>query len=484
MSHLPPSQYPRRVLRVVMGVACAMLIWGRYGNAQTVSNAVAAKPSAEYAIETWRADNGLPQNSATAVIQTRLGYIWSGSYNGIAQFDGVRFKVFNSSNTKGLANSRVTSLLEDSRGNIWIGHDTGEISRYAEGSFLQIKLPPAWGDPPIKDFAEDEHGDVWGLNQLGEAVRLKDGFIQRPLPLMGENPFVNPRAIRDAAHQAYVVRNGVVARLAGDGYHPMYFGDPSPRPYYQCMTAARDGQLWLMGEGKVRKWNSTNWTADIGAFPQPDASVTTMRETSSGRLVVGTMQHGLFVHDPDSGWFQVNRGNGLPQDWVCSLAEDRERNLWVGTGGGLALLRERKVTMYSPPDEWQGRPVYSIMRAHDGGIWATTEGAGVYHFDGTNWSHYGESQGLANLFVWSVFEDSQNRIWAGSWGGGLFRLEQDRFVVQTNLIPLSDPVVALKESPLGTLWIGNGDRVGAVPWQRGGTLRRIGRRGGRRCAGD
>lgn len=441
-------------------MGCLMALWlafsGFGASAQTVSNAVAVKSSAEYAIETWRADNGLPQNTATAVIQTRPGYIWIGTYNGIAQFDGVRFKVFNSSNTKGLANSRVTGLLEDSNGNIWIGHDTGEISRYAEESFSQIKLPPAWSDVPIKDFAEDEHGDVWGLNQLGEAVRLKDGIIQRPPALMGENPFVNPRVTRDAAHRAYVVRNGVVARLTAEGYQHVDFGDPSERPYYPGMAASRDGQLWLMGEGKVRKWNGTNWTTDLGAFPQNDVSITTMLETSSGRLVVGTLQHGLFVHDPETGWFQLNRGNGLPQDWVCSVAEDRERNLWVGTGGGLALLRERKVTMYSPPDDWQGRPVYSITRAHDGSIWATTEGAGVYHFDGTNWTHYGENQGLANLFVWSIFEDSQKRVWAGTWGGGLFRLEQDRFVAQTNSIVPADPVVALKEFPAGTIWIGTG----------------------------
>jgi hypothetical protein len=59
--------------------------------------------------------------------------------------------------------------------------------------------------------------------------------------------------------------------------------------------------LWLLGEGKVRKWNGTNWTADLGPFPQSDVSVTTMLETSSGRLVVGTLQSGLFVHDPASG---------------------------------------------------------------------------------------------------------------------------------------------------------------------------------------
>lgn len=468
MSPLSHFQPPRCTREVPFGARCwrllqfgfalgVLLTSGGSSRALAQSNAnVVVKSSAEFAIETWRADNGLPQNSATAVIQTRRGYIWIGTYNGIAQFDGLRFKVFNSSNTKGLANSRVTSLLEDSRGNIWLGHDTGEVTRHADGEFKQIKLPAAWSDAPIKEFAEDERGETWVLNQPGDALRLKDGFISHPPPLMAQNPFVNPRVAKDAQRRPYVARNGVVARLTSAGYELVDFGDPSVRPYYLGLTAARDGQLWLLGEGKVRKWNGTNWTADLGPFPQSDVSITTMLETSSGRLVVGTLQSGLFVHDPASGWSQLDRSNGLPQDWVCTLTEDRERNLWVGTGGGLALLRERKVTMISPPDDWQGRPVYSLTRTHDGGIWATTEGAGVYHFNGTNWTHYGVNEGLANLFAWSVFEDSQQQIWVGTWGGGLFRLEDGRFVVQTNLLPTTDPVVALKESPRGTIWLGTG----------------------------
>jgi ligand-binding sensor domain-containing protein len=73
---------------------------------------------------------------------------------------------------------------------------------------------------------------------------------------------------------------------------------------------------------------------------------------------------------------------------------------------------------------------------------------GSIALNGANWTAlWNVNKGLANLFVWSVFEDSQQQIWAGTWGGGLFRLEQDRFVAQTNLIATTDPVVALKESP-------------------------------------
>lgn len=438
----------------VLAILCWLALPESFGQLPTSS--VAAPQSTEFAIETWRTDNGLPANMVTAVLQTRRGYIWAATYNGVVEFDGLRFKVINFSNTKELANSRITGLLEDSRGDIWIGHDNGEVSRHVHGKFSTVKLEPTWGRAPIKVFAEDERGEVWVLNQLGEALRLPDGPIIKPPALMGENPFVNPRVAVDGQRRVYVVRNGVVAQLTLRGYEPVDFGDPSERPYYPGLTASHDGQIWVVGEGKVRKWNGTNWTADLGTFPEGDVSVTTMLEASSGRLLVGTLQRGLFIHDPVTGWVSLSRTNGLPQDWVSSLAEDREKNLWVGTGGGLALLRERKVMMHSPPDNWQDRPVYSITRAHDGNVWASTEGAGIYRFDGVNWKHYGNEEGLANPFVWSLFEDSQRQIWAGTWGGGLFRLENDVFVCQTNLIATSDPVVALKESPAGTLWIGTG----------------------------
>ncbi len=437
--------------------------------AQTNANSAIVFPptSTEFAIEIKSADEGLPQNTATAVIQTRRGYVWVGTYGGIAQFDGLRFNNFDSSNTKGLANSRVTALFEDSRGVVWIGHDGGELTRYADGEFTALKHCDEWGKAPIKTFIEDERGEPWCLNQRGDAMRISDGRILKSTGLMAENLYVNPNADKDGRGRAYVARNGVVARFTSVGFAVVDFGDPSTNPYYDGIAAARDGNLWVLGEGKVRKWSGTNWVADVGVFPWVGLTVTTLRESSSGRLIMGTLQSGLFVFDPATGaWSHLNRTTGLPQDWVCSLAEDQENNLWVGTHGGLALLRERKVTMHSPPDQWQGRPVLSTMRAHDGAVWAATEGAGVYRFKDNVWTHFD----VANPFVWSVYEDSQKQIWAGTWGGGLFRLENGQFAIQTNLFPTTDPVLALIESPVGTMWIGTGKGLMRV---RGGVLEKL-----------
>src|SRR5512135_3773392 len=72
-------------------------------------------------VRVWQAEQGLPQNKVTAVLQTRDGYVWAGTYNGLARFDGVRFTVFDQNNTPALRNSRVTCLFEAPDGTLWIG---------------------------------------------------------------------------------------------------------------------------------------------------------------------------------------------------------------------------------------------------------------------------------------------------------------------------------------------------------------------------
>lgn len=75
--------------------------------------------SAGLLFQSWGTDDGLPQNHATAIAQTRDGYLWLGSYNGVARFDGVRFTVFDSINTPGLraaASSLSTKTLKVSSG--------------------------------------------------------------------------------------------------------------------------------------------------------------------------------------------------------------------------------------------------------------------------------------------------------------------------------------------------------------------------------
>ena len=175
-----------------------------------------------------------------------------------------------------------------------------------------------------------------------------------------------------------------------------------------------------MGSTRVKKMIRQGTVVDQGPAPWSQGSVTALLETKSGDLLVGTLREGLFLLSPGGSSLHFTRQNGLSHDWVLDLCEDREGNLWVGTGGGgLDALRKRKVEMVKAPDDWQGRAVLSVTPSAEGGLWVGTEGSGLYRVDGGEVKPFTETNGLLNFFTWSVLEDQRHDLWVGTFGGGL-----------------------------------------------------------------
>src|ERR1044071_7458427 len=91
------------------------------------SRAAASAPDAlmRYEHQTWRADNGLPQNSVHSIVQTSDGYLWLATEGGLARFDGLKFVIFDTENTPQLKSNNVRSLLEGSDRSLWIATAEG-----------------------------------------------------------------------------------------------------------------------------------------------------------------------------------------------------------------------------------------------------------------------------------------------------------------------------------------------------------------------
>ena len=88
----------------------------------------------QYSQDVWRSDDGLPQNSLLSMAQTRDGYLWLGTWEGLARFDGARFTVFDKRNTPELRNHTIKALVEDASGTLWVGTDQGLVA-YRQGRF-------------------------------------------------------------------------------------------------------------------------------------------------------------------------------------------------------------------------------------------------------------------------------------------------------------------------------------------------------------
>jgi signal transduction histidine kinase/ligand-binding sensor domain-containing protein len=414
-----------------------------------------APAAPNYFTRTWQVEQGLPQNKATAVVQTRDGYLWVGTYNGLARFDGVRFTVFDENNTPELRSSRITSLYEPPDGTLWIGTESGDISQYKDGHFTAMPLHANWSGGKIFGVASDEAGDVWLMNETGELARVRDGLVLTP----SAGIIAKVVALtRSASGQIWVAREGRVSLLMQGQLQPVGFAATNPEtyPYIQGIAASRDGGLWVACNSRIRKWKDGQWVADLGVAPWGWDVVANFAETSAGVLVAGTSGEGLwlfFTKQTNTPALHLDHTNGLPSDWVISSWEDREKNLWCGTGAGLVVVRPNHLETISPPDKWKGRPVLSVLPARDGALWFGTEGAGLYRLQNGDWTNFNRPQGLRNPFIWSLAADGAGKIWAGTWGGGLFEQKDDAFDFAPGLENFLLPMPALLFAG-NELWIG------------------------------
>ncbi len=405
-------------------------------------------------LDLWRGEGPWYENTVAALVQTSDGYLWLGTYHGLVRFDGVRFTVFDSSNTPELPNSRITSLFEAGDGTLWIGHETGELTRLRQRRFEAVVLTGDWPGGAIAAMATDAEGDLWVLNDEGVLFRVRDGLrLECP---GGAGPNRGAVLARQQNGTLWVAANGEVGKVKGKSLHTFQFPSVGGTESYQRVAGGRRGALWLVtNAGRIRKWTAVKgWEEDAGILPAGAGLASALVEMRDGRLVVGTLKNGLYIFAPGEAPQHLNRQNGLSHNWVRCLCEDHEGNIWIGTGGGMDTLRPRKVSMLSPPDGLQGCAALSFDVEKDGTFWVGTEGAGLYRYQLGSWTHYGEAEGLGNSYIWSVLQRRNGDLWVGTWGAGLFVRQGDRFEIPPETGQLAEPVVALCESRDGDLWVG------------------------------
>jgi len=455
------SVAPGRAWARWRGVFLALLALGA-----GLASFAAAPKLPDYFPRLWNTEDGLPDNAVTAVVQTRDGYLWIGTYGGLARFDGMHFTVFNSANTLGLQSDRITSLYEDAKGALWIGHERGDLTCYHDGKFESLAVHETGVRRKIPAIGADLVDDIWMVNEEGTLVRARDGATCA-LP----NTDGVAEMARDGRGNLWIASGGQLASVADGRLAVLSSTNDSNGVggYVQGICSARDGGLWVVSDGRVRKWKDHVMTEDRGTNPC-NATVIAMLETKSGVLAMGTSSDGLYLLFPGRAVLHFNQASGFPNNWIRCLLEDREGTLWVGAGSvGLTALRPGKVETLNAPDNWQGRVALSVTTARDGAIWVGSEGAGLYRFLGGEWQRFAESAGLSNAYVWCVSEDAQGRIWAGTWGGGMFMQQGDHFVVPPGLENVNVPMPAILQTPDGVTWIGTASGLiryedGVVKW--------------------
>src|SRR5262249_55582468 len=122
-------------------------------------------------------DTGLPQNSFYAILQTRDGFLWFTTLDGLLRHDGLSFTVFNTANSPGLEVSRMTALAEDAEGALWIGSEDGRVIRYSGGAFRTYECV-GFGPNPIIALRQGSDGAVYAMAR-GAILRCDGERLER-----------------------------------------------------------------------------------------------------------------------------------------------------------------------------------------------------------------------------------------------------------------------------------------------------------------
>ena len=147
--------------------------------------------------DNFTALNGLPQSTVDALARTRDGYLWVGTQDGLARFDGNRFKVFNPQNTDGLSQGHIRALTAARDGTLWIGTQSRGAVHVVNGKFIPYSVPDGLLSPFVRCILEDRQGAVWFGTQEGLARRwggkfdsftAKDGLADNNVQALAEDP--------------------------------------------------------------------------------------------------------------------------------------------------------------------------------------------------------------------------------------------------------------------------------------------------------
>jgi signal transduction histidine kinase/ligand-binding sensor domain-containing protein len=403
----------------------------------------------QYSRKVWTQEHGLPQDTIRAIGQTTDGYLWLGTDEGLARFDGYDFTVFTKDQNKLPANS-ITALEAGPAGSLWIG-TSGGLSFYRNGEFRNYTTKDGLPDDTILQLCVDQTGTLWIV--AGVDLVEFDGKKFHVLRPGKELPLNTVRSVyEDRRHNLWVAGFGGVLRRSGGRFETVVDSVTTGLDAINRLAEDGHGNLWIAGsdgiilrypDGRIRRFDMRDGL--------PDQFVRAMWLDQDGNLWAGT-NNGL-ARFADSRFTTLMEPEGRSQDQVRSLFEDREGNLWVGADDGLTRLQDDEFSVYTKEEGLPADDPTTVLQDHNGRVWVGYHDSGLVLFSDEGFKQYTRRDGLASDEIFSIRETRDGDLLIGT-RGGLTRMRGGHFTTFRPPDPLArESVYDSLEDREGLLWL-------------------------------
>jgi diguanylate cyclase (GGDEF)-like protein len=420
----------------------------------------------QYVHDIWQTKDGLPQNTITAVAQTADGYLWLGTREGLIRFDGVRFRVFDSSTNPEITQDQVLSLLADRHGRLWVGTWGGGLLLLDNGRFTRFSTADGLPSDLISTIFEDRKGQLWVGTDGGGLARAEEGSSRHPQISVPAKFVAEPsrgalgRSIRDIAEDddgLWVATDAGLAHLQANGTMRSFGTDQGlSRTSVRSLVRDRSGVLWVGTDLGLNRFSDGKFTVLTTKHGLSSNVIVSLLEDRDGSIWIGTDGGGINRWQTGAVTTFTSR-QGLTNDSILAMLEDREGSLWVGTNlGGLNRLKDGRVTPWSTREGLSHDYIRAVYEDRQGTLWIGTEGGGLNRIRDGQITTYTSKNGLNNDIVFAIIEDREGALWIGT-DNGLTRIRNGRFETfhaERGTGLSNDSVLALHEDHEGAIWIG------------------------------
>lgn len=412
-----------------------------------------ARALTQYRNDRWQTEQGLPQSTVQSIAETRDGYLWVGTLDGLARFDGVQFKVFDRRGVPELGSGSVLGLMQDAEGNLWIGR-SGAAVVYRDGRFRVAFGDEVTAGKAVWSFCQARDGAVWAATNNG-LVRWKDG-VSRVFRRADGLPTDKLRAVgidRDGTLWIGTTGGGLVSYARGR-FETLDPARGFSHAEVRAVVADPAGGIWAATAGgglsRVHDGAITTYTVADGL---PSNQLSALALDAQGTLWIGTWGGGV-CRRSGGRFSSLSSAGGLSGNQVWSLCADHEGSVWIGTWvGGLNRLRDRRFMVFGVPEGLSNDNTRAVLHARDGATWVATAGGGVNRIEGSSVTNVGMKEGLPSNEASSLCEDRDGSIWIGTYTAGLARFRRGRVSVFgiAQGLPGAD-VRAVYQDRAGTVW--------------------------------
>lgn len=404
-------------------------------------------PTLPYSVQIWNTENGLPQNSINSITQTKDGYLWLATFDGLVRFDGVSFTIYNSANTSLFNSNYIHKVFGDNSGRLWVV-TSNEILLYNKSKFQLIDIKPYQREV---SFSQNKSGEVFictedqGLfrfqnNQL-QFLDALDSLKTKAIEYVNDNLYIATNngvyTFNNKLQLLIKTQNGVTNVMKGLGKEDILF--------------IEKGNVYQLEKGEKVAVSFLN------KFPK-NLKVDDVVVKKS-LIILKTIEKVYILKDDKLVIYDEYAG--LTENNLLKVFCDAEQNIWIGTfKSGINMLKEKVFQSFTEKEGFTDNSATTIIQGIDSAMWIGYQQDGIFKI--TNEQSEVEKIRLTdNNEIRSLMRDKNGTIWVGTGGRGLytFNSTSKNFKLVSDSTLNENTIHALLEDSEGKIWIGTNKNI-------------------------